>query len=217
MFYKEYENDFKLIRFVVGLIETNMYLVVIKGHPDGEGIVIDPGFSENEADSIIEKFKKEVEKIPFILLTHCHFDHIGGCAILKKEFNSKIYCHRLEKEKLQNSEKSGAVFFDFQNVSINVDECLNGGEEIRLSDLTLKVIHTPGHSKGGISILLEEKFLFSGDTIFKGSIGRTDFYDGSYEEEIASITQKILTLPDDTIIYPGHGPSTTVRGEKKYF
>lgn len=222
--------DLIIKAFVVGYIETNMYLIVSKEQGTtgegkraqgsgnrAQGIVIDPGFIESETDSIFKQLRKKVNKIPYIFLTHCHFDHISGVDILKKEFNSKIYCHQLEKEKLEDPQKSGAVFFGFPGSSIIADEYLKGGEEIKLLDLTFKIIHTPGHTQGGISILLENKFLFSGDTIFKDSIGRTDLYGGSYEEEISSIKNKILTLPPDTIIYPGHGSSTTVKEERKKF
>ena len=191
-----------------------MYLI----SKDNQGIIIDPGFINNEANDILKKIKKECNEIPAILLTHGHFDHISGCNMIKKEFKSKIYCHKFELEKLSDPQKSGAILFPIEeNQIIEVDEYLQDSDKIDFITLRFKIIHTPGHTKGGISILLDDKFLFSGDTIFKDSIGRTDFYDGSYQEEISSIKMKILTLPLDTTIYPGHGPQTTVRQEKKYF
>jgi len=205
-------DSFRIKRYTVGYIQTNMYLII----KDKKGIVIDPGFTNFELD-IIEKIKAECSEIFSILLTHCHFDHISGAYSLKQAFNCKIYCHRLEEEKLLDPQKSGAIFFGENLKSISVDGYLEDMQKIKFCDLELKIFHTPGHTKGSISILVAQKYLFSGDTIMKGAIGRTDLYDGSYNDEILSIKNKILTLPQDTIIYPGHGPSTTVKEERKYF
>jgi len=203
----------KILIFVVGYIETNMYLIV----NDRKGIVIDPGFIESEQDKIIKVLRKECDAVPDIILTHCHFDHITGCSLLKQEFKSKIYCHRLDREKLRDPEKSGALFLGVKGARIAADELLDGGEELSLLNLKFRIIHTPGHTQGSISILVEDRYLFSGDTIFKDSIGRYDLDDGCYEDEISSITSRILVLPDDTVIYPGHGAATTVKEEKKNF
>jgi glyoxylase-like metal-dependent hydrolase (beta-lactamase superfamily II) len=199
--------------FVVGYIETNMYLI----YEDKNGIIIDPGFIESEADSLMKKLKKEVSDIPMVILTHCHFDHISGCEILKKEFNTKIYCHRFDEEKLLDAQKNGASFFGLSWSPLKPDYYLEDGQIIGFGKHKLKILHTPGHTSGGISILLDDKHLFGGDTIFKDGIGRTDLYDGDYEVEINSIVHKILVLPEDTNIYPGHGPSTTVGNEKRNF
>lgn len=214
-------NKFKIKKFVVGYIQTNMYLII----NDKKGVIIDPGFVDAEADVLIKEIKSECLKIPAVLLTHGHHDHISGLGIIKKKFNSIIYCHKLEREKLKDGKKNGYMMtakFLGLNTKFNTekipdpDEYLNGGEEIKLIGLTFKIIHTPGHTCGGISILLGN-VLFSGDTILKSSIGKADLYDSSYDDEISSIKNKILTLPPDTIIYPGHGPETTVKDEKKYF
>lgn len=206
-------NKLKIKKFVVGYIQTNMYLII----NDKKGVIIDPGFVDAEADVLIKEIKSECLKIPAVLLTHGHYDHISGCAIIKQQFNSKIYCHKLEEDKINDSEKSGAGLFPSgENPIFGIDDSLHDGEKIALIGLTFDIIHTPGHTCGGISILLGN-VLFSGDTIFKSSIGRADLYDSSYEDEISSIKNKILTLPPDTIIYPGHGLETTVKDEKKYF
>ncbi len=199
--------------FVVGYIETNMYLI----YENKNGIIIDPGFIESEADSLIKKLKEEVSDIPMVILTHCHFDHISGCAILKREFNSKIYCHRFDEGKLLDAQKNGAMLFGLSWNPLKPDGYLEDGQTINFCKHKLKILHTPGHTSGGISILVDDKHLFSGDTIFKDGIGRTDLYDGDYDVEINSIVNKILNLPDDTIIYPGHGPSTKVYNEKRNF
>ncbi len=206
-------NKFKIKKFVVGYIQTNMYLLI----NNKKGVIIDPGFIDAEADVLIKEIKSECQEISAVLLTHGHYDHISGCAIIKQQFNSKIYCHKLEEDKINDSEKSGAGLFPSgKNPIFGIDNYLHDGEKIELIGLTLKIIHTPGHTCGGISILLGN-VLFSGDTIFKSSIGKADLYDSSYDDEISSIKNKILTLLPETIIYPGHGPETTVKDEKKYF
>ena len=199
--------------FVVGYIETNMYLI----YENKNGIIIDPGFIESEAESIIKKLKEEVSDIPMVILTHCHFDHISGCSILKEEFKSKIYCHKFDEEKLLDAPKNGALFFGLSWNPLRPDGYLEDGEIISFGGHKLKILHTPGHTSGGISILLDNKHLFSGDTIFKDGIGRTDLYDGDYDTEIDSIKNKILTLPEDIVICPGHGSQTTVKNELKNF
>lgn len=212
--------------FTVGYIETNMYLVAGEEHGAkgkgkdrgqgtggrGQGIVIDPGFARQEADEIIAALEHEVAEIPAIIITHGHFDHTSGLRMLKDRFRSKIYCHELEREKLVDPEKSGAVLFGFKGDSIEPDMLLKGGEELGFGDMTCSIIHTPGHSQGGISVLVDGKYLFSGDLIFRGGIGRVDFPDGDYDLEIASI-RKILRLPGSVVIYPGHGPVTAVKDE----
>ncbi len=206
-------SDLIIKTYVVGYIETNMYLI----HNSKTGIIIDPGFIETEADSLIKKIKTEVSEILMVILTHCHFDHISGCSIIKKEFRSKIYCHKLDEEKLLDPQKSGAIFFGMLGNPIRPDGYLEDGQEINLGDETLKIIHTPGHTSGGISIFLNDKYLFSGDTIFKDGIGRTDLFDGDYEVLMDSIKKRLLVLPDNVIVYPGHGLPTTIGEERANF
>ncbi len=205
---------FTIKNFIVGYIETNMYLVY---NNERSGIVIDPGFTENEKDTVIRKIKRLVNNVPAVFLTHFHFDHISGVSALKEEFGSLIYCHFLDVECLSDPQKNGALFFGVQSKSITADRFLTDNEELNLIGFKFKIIHTPGHTPGGVSILLENQYLFSGDTIFKDGIGRTDLFGGNYEAEIGSIKTKILTLPSNTLIYPGHGSPTTVEDEKIRF
>lgn len=206
-------NHLIIKNFIVGYIETNMYLIAHKR----KGLIIDPGFIESEAEQLIKKIKSEIDEIPNVLLTHCHFDHITGCAILKKEFNSKICCHKLDGDKLSDAQKSGALWFGVSNFHIEPDCLLEDGQEIEFCDFKLKIIHTPGHTSGGISILFSDKYLFSGDTLFKDGIGRTDLYDGNYDTLLNSIKNRLLVLPENIIIYPGHGPATTIGAERENF
>ncbi|MEO0184835.1 MAG: MBL fold metallo-hydrolase [candidate division WOR-3 bacterium] len=209
----KHSDDLSIKTYIVGYIETNMYLI----HNRKTSIIIDPGFVETEVESLIKKIKNEVSEIPMVILTHCHFDHISGCIVLKKEFKSKIYCHRLDEEKLLDPQKSGAIYFGVSGDSLKPDGYLEDGQVINFDDNSLKIIHTPGHTSGGISVLLNEKYLFSGDTIFKDGIGRTDLYDGDYEIEMNSIINKILVLSENIVIYPGHGPITSVKEERGNF
>ncbi len=204
---------FTIKKFIVGYIETNMYLVC----NEGAGIVIDPGFIENEKDTVIKKIRRFVNEIPAVFLTHFHFDHISGVPVLKREFGSAIYCHFLDAECLSDPQKNGALFFGVQSESITADKFFTDNQELDLIGLKFRIIHTRGHTPGGVSILLENQYLFSGDTIFKDGIGRTDLFGGDYEAEINSIKTRILTLPSNTLIYPGHGGPTTVEDEKMRF
>ncbi len=190
-----------------------MYLVVHKE----QGMIIDPGFTDDESERIIAQLNQYGKSIPYVLLTHAHFDHIIGCQKVKKTFKSQIYCHPKENEKLTNPVKNGSAFFGLNIVSIPADKFLDDNQNFSLIDLPVKIIYTPGHSKGSLCILLDNQILFSGDTLMKQAIGRTDLKDGDFDEELNSITQKILTLPETTIIYPGHGPATSVKEEKIYF
>jgi len=209
-----FTNKYEIECFVVGYIETNMYLIT----KDKQGIIIDPGFIPDETDVLLEKLSTKCNAILAIFLTHGHFDHISGCGILKEKFKSNIFCHKLELEKLHDPMKSGAGLFSLkETIMPEADKFYNDGDIIDILGIRFNIIHTPGHTKGGVCLLMEDKFLFSGDTIFKASIGRTDLYDGSYDEELFSIKKKILALPPEIIVYPGHGPSTTVANEKKYF
>jgi hydroxyacylglutathione hydrolase len=207
-------DDVVVKKYVVGYIQTNMYCLI----KSDEGIIIDPGFNHSESEHIIARIRNYCQKISAVFLTHAHYDHISGLQYIKDTFASTIYCHENDQDKLQDNRKNGALLFGIENSPVpNADVFMKGGEIFTLIGLALRIIHTPGHTSGGVSILVDNKYLFSGDTVFKDGIGRTDFYDGSYEDEIASITQHILTLPDNIVLYPGHGPKTTVYDEKKHF
>ena len=191
-------------------ITTNSY--IIKDEETKETMVIDPG---GEVDKITELLDILGAKVKYIYLTHCHGDHIGGVTELKEKKGGKVIIHLDDYEGLKNPEINLTGMMANSPISIEADARVNDGDIIHIGSLEFKVIHTPGHTKGGSSIYCEkENMLFSGDTLFKGMWGRTDLPTSSFEDIMDSINSKLLVLPDDTIVYPGHGISTKIEDEE---
>ncbi len=195
---------------IVGALETNCYLIHC---PETlHCAIVDPGA---EAKKI---FRLITEKglTPVVLLnTHGHIDHIGANKDVKERFNIPLYIHDSDKSMLENVQQSELSFFLDAKDSPSPDKYLEEGDTLKIGKSSLKVIHTPGHSPGSVSFL-GDGFLISGDTLFYGGVGRTDLPGGSWTELVKSIKTKILTLPDEMIVLPGHGPSTTVGQEKSF-
>ena len=204
----------KRIKIYVGTVgETNCYIV--QDEKTKEAMVIDPG---GEVDKIAEMLDTLEAKVKYILLTHCHGDHISGVKELKEKYGGKILIHIEDEPGLKNPTVNLADYIGLGEMIVEADSRLNDEDLIHIGEIEFKVIHTPGHTKGGICLYLEkEKMLFSGDTIFRGSWGRTDLPTSSFEAIIKSITERIMTLPEDTIIYPGHGKSTMVKEEEPIY
>ncbi len=182
--------------FAVGWLSTNCYVVGCE--ETREAAVIDPGMeSEREAEPILEFIKQNSLQIKYIINTHGHPDHIVGNTLIKKATGAPILIHESNPEHVQ------------------ADRKLRDGDIIQVGTLKLVVLHTPGHTKDGIS-LLGDKIVFTGDALFAGSVGRTDFIGGSYEELMQSIKTKLLCLPDSFKVYSGHGPPTTIGDEKRH-
>lgn len=182
-------------RFSVGWLSTNCYVVGCEGTK--EAVVIDPGLeSEREAEEILDFIKEKRLHIKYIVNTHGHSDHTAGNTIMKGATGAPILIHESDASCVQ------------------ADKKLRDGDVIHVGCLKLVVLHTPGHTKGGIS-LLGDNVVFTGDTLFSGAIGRTDFPGGSYQELIISIRSKLLPLPDAVEVYPGHESPTTLGREKK--
>lgn len=180
---------------------TNCYIV--EDEESKETMVIDPG---GEADKIIDMLDTlGIDKLKYIYLTHCHGDHIAGVEKLKQECGGKILIHRSDAEGLENENISLTEYIGLPNIELETDSRVDDEDLIHVGNLEFKVIHTPGHTQGGTCLYCKkEKLLISGDTIFKGTWGRTDLPTGSLTDIMNSITKKILTLPDETIVYPGH-------------
>ena len=192
---------------------TNCYIV--QDEKSKETMVIDPA---GDVDKIVEMLDILQAKLKYIYLTHCHGDHIGGVNELKQRYGGQIVAHRLAAENLLNTDTNLTLYIGKEGLTIETDARVDDNDLIHLGDLEFRVIHTPGHTAGSTSLYCEkEKCLFSGDTIFAGTWGRTDLPTSSREEIMDSIVNKILVLPDDTFIYPGHGKATMLKDEKPIY
>ncbi len=191
---------------VVGELGVNTYIIA----GDGEGVVIDPGAEGERIMAMIEGMGLTIR---YIINTHGHFDHTGANGLIKERTGATLAIHREDVELLERAPYQASLFGLSSPPSPGPDLVLKDGDRIRVKDLEMEIIHTPGHTKGSISILVGG-VLFTGDTLFAGSVGRTDLPGGSYDDLIRSIRERILPLPEDTLIYPGHGPSTTLGQEK---
>lgn len=176
---------------------------------DGEAIIVDPGEASQELIDCIEGLK-----VVMVLNTHCHIDHVGGNGAMVSLTKAPLVCHKDDLPMLEGLEVQAQMFNVPAPSSPKPDRLIAEGEVIQLGASTLKVLHTPGHSPGHI-VLVGDGFVIGGDVLFAGSIGRTDLPGGNHEELLASIKDKLLPLPDDTRVYCGHGPSTTIGAERR--
>ncbi|MEO2507205.1 MBL fold metallo-hydrolase [Clostridium paraputrificum] len=186
-----------------GIYDANCYIVMDEKTKDA--VVLDPG-GDGE---ILERAIKDMgANVKSILLTHGHMDHVGGVEYLSDKLNVPFYISKIDEEYM---EKDNYVFGSIRNANGYLED----GNDLSFGSLNIKVIATPGHTKGGLCFLIEDK-LFTGDTLFQGSIGRTDFIGGSFPEIINSIKTKLLPLGDEIEVYPGHGPKSSIGYEKGY-
>ena len=194
----------------VGIYGANCYIV--GSEETKEAAIIDPGAEFNR----IEKKLNDLGlKAKIIILTHCHGDHIGAVEEFVEKYGTKVYIHKDDASSLSDGKMNFSKSMFGKDMPIKADVILNDGDEINLGELKFEIIHTPGHTKGGISIKVGN-IMMTGDTLFNNSIGRTDFPGGSFKEIISSIKNKILKYDDDTIIYPGHMSSSTIKKEKMF-
>lgn len=192
---------------------TNCYIIF--DEKSKETMVIDPA---GDVDKIQEMINILGGKLKYIYITHCHGDHIVGVSELKEKCGGKILIHRDDAEGLDNAEINLTPYILEKKIELEADSRIDDGDLIHLGNLEFRVIHTPGHTSGGSCLYCEEeKLLFSGDTLFRGTWGRTDVPTGNFEDVINSITKKLMILPDETIVYPGHGKSTMIREEKPIY
>ena len=176
-----------------------------------QAVVIDPG---DDADRILMELGKSNLTVKYLINTHGHFDHVSANKRMKEATGAQIAIHPEDEPMLHELSQSALMFGLSAENSPPADILLKDGDEVSFGDITLQVIHTPGHSRGGIS-LYTKGHLFSGDTLFAGSIGRTDLSGGDYDTLISSIKEKLLIFDEDTIVYTGHGPETTIGNEKR--
>lgn len=192
---------------------TNSYIVF--DEKTKETMVIDPA---GDVDKIIAMLDILQGKLKYIYLTHCHGDHIGGVSELKKRCGGKVLIHRDDAEGLNNANISLTDYIGLGKIELEADSRLDDEDLLHLGDIEFEVIHTPGHTIGSTCLYCKkEGLLFSGDTVFRGTWGRTDLPTSSFEKIINSITNNIMLLPEETIIYAGHGKSTMIRDERPIY
>jgi hydroxyacylglutathione hydrolase len=193
----------------VGPIMANCFIVGCE--TTKEAAVIDPG---DDADRILMELAKSELKVKYLINTHGHFDHVGANRRMKEVTGAQLAIHPEDEPMLEQLSQSAMMFGLSAENSPPADILLKDGDTVSFGEITFKVIHTPGHSRGGVC-LYTPGHLFAGDTLFAGSIGRTDLQGGDYDTLIASIKNHLLSLDDNTIVYTGHGPETTIGNEKR--
>jgi len=198
-------DNFFLKRFVVGPMGVNCYLVA--DYSTKDACVIDPG---GAPDVIKDLLKKNGYNLKYIINTHGHGDHIAANG----SFDAPIYIHKLDGEFLTDPDRNLSRIFLFSITSPEASKFLEDAQTLKLGNLEMKIFHTPGHTPGSVSVKLDG-VVFTGDALFRGSIGRTDFVYGDEKALMRSIREKLLTLDDSTIVYPGHGEPSTIGEERK--
>lgn len=194
----------------LGPLGTNCY--IITDETSAKGIIVDPGMNPEPIIGRLEGLQIEA-----ILLTHAHFDHIGGLDQVRKITNAPVYIHPLEQDWLTDPKLNGSAAWREiagEIKTARAEKEVKHGDRLELLGETFEVFHTPGHSPGSVTFV-SGQHCFSGDALFAGSIGRTDLPGGDHGTLIRSIRENLLTLPDTTLVYPGHGPSTTIGREKE--
>ena len=198
----------EIVKLKTGVLGVNTYLV---SDNDTEAFVVDPG---GDAQKIGQTAAEKGWNIQAVLLTHGHFDHIGALRELQRD-GAEVYVHAADAPMLWDAQASLAAQFGYTTEPCRADHLLTGGEELSLCGMNLRVIATPGHTPGGVCYLVGD-VIFSGDTLFCASIGRTDLPTGSSSQLVRSVKEKIMILPEDTKIYPGHMEETSVQFEKEH-
>lgn len=193
----------------VGSFAMNCYLII---EPESkEAVYIDPGA---DSDVLIEKLSSRDLDLKFIINTHCHIDHTAEVSKVINHFKVPFYIHRGDLPLLENLKEQGEFFGIPVHEIPKVTDFVEDQQEFEFGNLKMEILHTPGHSPGGISLLIKDTVIV-GDCLFMDSIGRTDLLGGNYNQLLTSIKTKLLTLEDSTIVYPGHGPATTIGRERK--
>lgn len=208
-------SKMRINHYVVGMVQTNCYIVI--NDETKECFIIDPGASGKQ---LAEKIGQDNLTPVAVLLTHGHFDHAGGAKTLAEEFGIKIYAHEAEADTLHDPQKNVSWMVGAKE-TYDADVFLQDEEVIPLAGFEVKVLHTPGHTEGGCCYYIaDERVLFSGDTLFAQSVGRTDFPGGSMSQIVRSIQEKLMTLNEpgnlenDIMVYPGHNDPTTIETER---
>lgn len=204
-------------RLVINEMGTNCYIV---SGEDGGAVVIDPG---GPLEPIEDYLQKQGLVVRAILLTHGHADHLAGLEALRERTGAPVYVHEADAEMLTDPARNLSAFMGRPVICRPADHRLKDGDVLEVGGLMVKVLHTPGHTPGGVCLdiapqgaSIHPRVVFTGDTLFAGSIGRTDFPGGSYETLLASIRRALLPYEDDTVIYPGHEEDSTIGDERRF-
>jgi hydroxyacylglutathione hydrolase len=199
--------------FPVGLLQCNC--TILGSEQTREAIVIDPG---DDVAEVLDRLRRHHLTAKYIIATHGHIDHVGGFKELKDATGAPVYLHRGDLFLYQALPMQAAMIGLTAPPATEIDAHLDEGDELGAGEIKLQVFHTPGHTPGSLCFHAPagEARLFAGDTLFMGSIGRTDLWGGSFEEIMASLRGKVVTLPEETIVVPGHGPATTIGREKRF-
>ncbi len=196
----------KIFTLDVGYLGTDCYAVT----NDNEAVLIDPGDGFAKISAFLER---ENLTLKAVFLTHGHFDHIGAVNAVKEKYEVPVYIHKADYEMAKNPVLNSSYDFGGHEIFCDPDKFYEDGEKINLLGETFEIIHTPGHTEGGVCIKVSDS-IFTGDTLFYGSIGRTDLYKGDYDTLMNSL-KKLMALPGDYNVFPGHGEATTLSNEKK--
>ncbi len=203
-------NNLKLGRIILSVCQTNCYYIYLEGSK--EAIVVDPA---DKGETIFNELSKNGLTCAGILLTHAHFDHMLGMKRLQQLSGAEAYCNIDEKVVCENADINLSTGFMRREYTIEPEHWVKDGDEIELAGMKCKMIATPGHTCGSCCYYFEEyNLLVTGDTLFQGSVGRTDFETGSMSQIVRSIKEKLYVLPEETICLPGHGECTTIGDEK---
>jgi len=204
----------KIDRLILGSFETNCY-ILRQSEAARDCLIVDTGL---EAGELIDFLQQHKLNPVAVVLTHGHIDHVTGVALLRQNFPEiKVYIHKLDAEMLTGAKDNLSALSGQTFSTEPADGFIKEGDKIEQAGIELEVLHTPGHTPGGISLYSKQDgLIFVGDTLFAGSVGRTDFPAASFAQLVKSIKGKLFTLPDETLCLPGHGPSTTIAQEKEH-
>lgn len=202
----------KIATFSFNAFQENTYLISDR---TGSCVIIDPGCSNANEEKELDKYIEENSLTPTMVVnTHGHVDHVAGCKYVVEKYQVPFALHPDDIPNVENAKEHGLIFGFELDTPPKVDIFLEEGCPVCFGESELQVIHLPGHSAGGVGLYSEsEKFLIVGDTLFRGSIGRTDLPGGNYDILMKSIKEKLLSLPGDVTVFPGHGPNTTIQHE----